>query len=490
MASVTQSAAETRGDAPALVWLRRDLRFDDNPALDAAARSGAPLVALYIFDEREGGAWRIGAASRWRLHGALAALEQSLRAAGLPLILRRGDAAATLEAVIAQTGARAVYWNRLYEPFAMARDAAIEAQLRARGIVAASFNGALLFEPAKMRTRGGGAFRVFTPFWRACLAAPAPAAPLAAPKLFRAAPAPAGETLADWRLQPRRPDWAAGFRERATRGEAAARELLSAFVDTRVARYGAARDVLAGDATSHLASALHFGELSPRRVWRAVADASGEISGAFLRQLIWREFAAHLLVAFPDLPDAPLDKKFARFPWREDAAGFDAWRRGRTGYPLVDAAMRELWTTGTMHNRARMVAASFLVKHLLIDWRRGAAWFWDTLADADLANNSFGWQWVAGCGADAAPFFRVFNPVLQGEKFDADGDYVRRYVPELARLDAKFIHGPWAAPPAALRAAGVALGDAYPAPIVEHEFARQRALAAFRSLSGSADATP
>jgi deoxyribodipyrimidine photo-lyase len=490
MASATQSAAKpATSAAPAIVWLRRDLRLDDNPALIAAAQSGAPLVALFILDRDEAGDWRPGGATRWHLHGSLAALGDALQARGLPLTLRRGPTEAILGALIEGIGARSVYWNRIYEPWAMTRDAEIKTRLRARGLVAESFNGSLLFEPTKLRTQSGGAFKVFTPFWRACLAAPEPSAPLKAPAALRAAqPAPTSDALESWRLEPHRPDWANGLRANWTRGEAAALARLYAFAPQGAARYGETRDQMRDDATSRLSPYLHFGEISPRRVWRVVADALGQTSGAYLRQLIWREFAAHLLVAHPDLPTSPLDPKFSAFPWREDADGFTAWRSGRTGYPLVDAAMRELWITGHMHNRARMVAASFLVKHLLVDWRQGEAWFWDTLTDADLANNSFGWQWIAGCGADAAPFFRVFNPVLQGEKFDRKGDYVRRFVPELAKLDAKFIHRPWTAPARALRDAGVTLGETYPAPIVDHAAARARALAAFASLNAASRA--
>lgn len=468
--------------SPVIVWFRNDLRLDDNPALDAAARSGAPVIALYVLDDESAGAWRMGAASRWWLHHSLASLSRDLARLGVTLTLRRGRAEFVIENLLAETGADAVYWNRLYEPWAMRRDSEIKASLRGRGVTAESFNGSLLFEPAHLRNKQGEAFKVFSPFWRACLAAEGPAGvPLPAPAHLDAAPAPASDALDDWRLLPRKPDWAGGLRDNWRPGEAEARRRLVDFATHRAKDYKIARDFMAVDGVSRLSPHLHFGEISPRRVWTEAMAIAGDASLPFLRELGWREFCHHLLVARPDMPEQPLDPRFADFPWREDAAALEAWQRGRTGYPLVDAAMRELWITGYMHNRARMVAASFLVKHLLLPWQAGETWFWDTLFDADLANNSGGWQWVAGCGADAAPYFRVFNPVLQGEKFDAEGDYVRRYVPELARLDARWIHRPWEAPAEVLRAAGVTLGKNYPQPVVDHARARERALAAFEA---------
>jgi deoxyribodipyrimidine photo-lyase len=467
--------------APAIVWFRHDLRLFDNPALSAAAASGAPLIALYVLDEPAMGAWRHGAASRWRLHHSLASLARDLASRGVELVLRRGAADLALAGLIEQTGATAVYWNRLYEPWAVRRDGEIKTRLRERGLRVESFNASLLFEPATLDK----AYRVFTPFWRACLAAPGPATPLSTPERLVAVENVASERLEDWRLLPTKPDWAAGFRDIWRVGESAARERLEGFAESSAANYGAARDAPGQEGVSRLSPHLHFGEISPRQVWHEIVARVGEHGTPFLRQLGWREFCHHLLFANPDLPERPLDRRFERFPWRCDAEGFDAWKKGRTGYPFVDAAMRQLWRTGYTHNRARMVAASFLVKHLLLPWQEGEAWFWDTLVDADLANNACGWQWVAGCGADAAPYFRVFNPVLQGEKFDPEGAYVRRYVPELATLDAKFIHRPWEAPQEVLRAAGVALGETYPRPIVDHAFARKRALEAYAACRES-----
>jgi deoxyribodipyrimidine photo-lyase len=465
--------------APAIVWFRNDLRLADHPALNAAARSGAPIIALYVLDDVNAGDWRMGSASRWWLHHSLAALAADLAKLGVPLILRRGGAQFVIEELVSATGAGAVYWNRLYEPWAMRRDSEIKAQLRARGVTAESFNGSLLFEPTTLRTKAGDPFRVFTPFWRACLAAEPPAPPLPAPKKLNAAPAPQSDALDDWKLLPTKPDWAGGMRAAWRPGEKAAMARLKEFAQTDIKNYKLVRDFMARSGVSRLSPYLHFGEVSARQCWVVINEKPSDGGAAFLREIGWREFCHHLLVVNPDMPERALDDRFADFPWRNDPAGLRAWQKGQTGYPLVDAAMRELWQTGYQHNRARMVTASFLVKHLLIPWQEGERWFWDTLLDADLANNSGGWQWVAGCGADAAPYFRVFNPVLQGEKFDPEGEYVRRYVPELAKLDARYIHRPWEAPAEVLKAAGITLGKTYPKPIVDHAKARERALAAY-----------
>ncbi len=469
--------------APAIVWFRNDLRIADNPALTAAARRGAPLVALYILDDESAGQWRMGAAARWWLHHSLASLSQSLAQRGVTLTLRRGRAQYVFEQIVAETGAGAAFWNRLYEPWAMRRDEEIISQLRDDGVQTHCFNESLLFEPEKLRTKQGEPFRVFTPFWRTCLAAPSPPAPLPAPQSLRAAPLPPdSDDLGAWHLLPRNPDWAGGMRKAWLVGETAARAELADFTRNHIGDYKVERDFMGRVGVSRLSPHLHFGEISPRDVWHAITEPASIGGAAYLRELGWREFCHHLLVAHWDMPDRALDRSFERFPYRDDAEALEAWRKGETGYPLVDAAMRELWITGWMHNRARLVSASFLIKHLLIDWREGERWFWDTLVDADLANNSANWQWVAGCGADAAPYFRIFNPALQGEKFDPDGAYVRRYVPELAALDARYIHRPWEAPEGALRAAGVRLGETYPRPIVDHATARKRALAAHAEM--------
>ena len=474
-----------RPAAPVIVWFRQDLRLVDNLALLAAVATGRPIIALYILDEIGAGAWPLGGASRWWLRHSLAALAAQLTARGASLVLRRGQAGAILENLIAEAAAGAVFWNRCYEPAAIARDKAIKAALEARGIDAKSFNASLLFEPWTITTQSGQPFKVYTPFAKACRAAEEPAQPVPAPaRLTGLDPMPASEALDSWGLLPTRPDWAGGLRASWTPGEAGAAARLDRFLDAAVATYRSERNRPDLEATSRLSAHLHFGEIGPRQLWHATRARAGHGAGAehFISEILWREFAHHLLFHWPELPVRNWRAQFDGFPRTENAAGLAAWQRGRTGYPIVDAGMRELWQTGWMHNRVRMIVGSFLVKDLLLPWQSGAAWFWDTLVDADLANNSASWQWVAGCGADAAPYFRVFNPMLQGEKFDPEGDYVRRYVPELGKLPVKFIHRPWEADAAALRAAGVELGRTYPAPIVDHADARTRALAAFAAL--------
>ena len=466
---------------PVIVWLRQDLRLADNPALLAAVASGRPIIPLYILDETL--APGLGGASRWWLHHSLAALGRDLAARGAPLMLARGHAGAVLDTLAQQTGAATVHWNRLYEPLAIARDSGIKAALKALGVEAHSHNGALLHEPWTVATQAGGPFKVFTPFWRAARlgAVAPPAGP--APERLNGYPV-SGDVLADWGLLPTRPDWAGGFAA-WTPGEAGAGDALDRFLDHAVGGYADARDRPGRtDGTSRLSPYLHFGEIGPRQVWSALTALGdgGRGQAAFESELGWREFAHHVLFHFPQMPQADLRSGFEAMPWRDDPAQLTAWQTGMTGYPLVDAGMRELWTTGWMHNRVRMIVASFLIKDLMIDWRIGADWFWDTLVDADLAANAFNWQWAAGCGFDAAPYFRVFNPSGQGERFDADGAYVRRWCPELARVPDKWVHRPWEAPTAVLQMAGVRLGRDYPAPILDHAAARVRALCVFKAL--------
>lgn len=473
-----------------VVWFRQDLRLQDNPALGAALARGGPVVPVFIWDGAGEGDWLVGGASRWWLHHSLAALDESLRARGLRLILRRGNAEEVLGRLIRECGATGVHWNRRYEPAAVVRDAVLKTRLPALGAEARSFNAALLFEPHAVKNKSGGPFQVFTPFWRHCLTLPVevpakmPGGPWPAPKQW-----PESLRLEELELLPRI-RWDVGLAKVWQPGEAGAAARLKRFVTVAMDNYTDQRNRPDIEGTSALSPYLHFGEIGPRQIWAAVA-ATARGSGVFppsrgaqvfLSEVGWREFAHHLLFHFPHTPAEPLREEFARFPWRRDAVQLRAWQRGRTGYPIVDAGMRQLWQTGWMHNRVRMVVASFLVKHLRISWQEGAAWFWDTLVDADLASNTLGWQWTAGCGADAAPYFRVFNPVLQGEKFDAAGDYVRRWVPELARVPARWIHRPWEASAAELEAAGVRLGQDYPAPIVDHSAARAAALAAFHGL--------
>ncbi len=476
-----------------IVWFRRDLRLQDNPALAAAWRRGGAVIPVCIQDATGEGDWPPGGPSRWWLHQSLAALQTALRARGSRLVLAAGESGAVLRVLIKRTGATAVYWNRRYEPAGIARDRGLQAALAAAGVETEDFNAAQLFEPHTVRNKAGGPFQVFTPFWRHCLTLPV-AAPVKLPAGNLPAPAqwPASLALEELKLLPP-VRWDAGMAAGWQPGEAAATQRLKNFLALALADYAEKRNRPDTAGTSALSPHLHFGEIGPRQVWAAVQALSKE-SGvfpahrgaqAFLSEMGWREFACHLLYHFPATPLEPLQKEFAAFPWQQNARQLRAWQQGQTGYPMVDAGMRQLWQTGWMHNRVRMVAASFLVKHLRLSWHEGAAWFWDTLVDADLAANSLGWQWAAGCGADAAPYFRIFNPILQGAKFDPAGGYVRRWVPELAQLPAEFIHRPWEAPRPVLAAAGVTLGRNYPQPIVDHGEARAAALAALQAMRAS-----
>jgi deoxyribodipyrimidine photo-lyase len=473
-----------------LVWFRRDLRLNDNPALQAACARGADVIPVFVWAPEEEGAWAPGAASRWWLARSLAALDQSLRERGSRLILASGPTVEKILALVERARVQTVFWNRVHEPMALARDARVVQQLRARAIEVVETNGSLLLDPVEMRTGTGGPYRVFTPFARAALRQVRVTPPTAAPERLPAPTRwPRGVTLGALGLGAE-PGWSTKLRAAWQPGEAGAGRRLDRFVRDALETYALGRDHPALPGTSGLSPHLHFGEIGPGQVWRAVtraserATAAGAISSAeaYQRQILWREFAHSLLLHNPHTPARPLRAAFERFHWRRDGRALRAWQRGHTGFPIVDAGMRELWQTGWMHNRVRMVVASFLVKDLLIDWRQGARWFWDTLVDADLANNTFGWQWAAGCGADAAPFFRIFNPVLQGQRFDPQGAYVRRFVPELAQLPARWIHRPWSAPADVLARAGVRLGPSYPRPIVSHPAARQRALAALAGL--------
>ncbi len=460
-----------------LVWFRNDLRLNDNAALAAALATGGNILALYILDET------MGAAARWWLHNSLAALAADLQARGAMLVLRRGDAARIIPELVAETKVGSVHAARRLNPTQNAQDQCLGATLRQRGVVFQAHGTASLFAPEQI-TRSGGAHNVYGPFARACFAAGVAEDFFTAPAHIPGVMGVKSDRLEDWKLLPQ-PDWAQGLRDNWTPGEAGAQATLQTFLAGPLQNYAATRDVPGLAGTSKLSPYVHFGEISPHRLWHAAAAAAGPGDDVrkFLGELLWREFSLHLLWQYPNLRHEPIRREFAAMPWRDDAEALRSWQRGRTGIPIVDAGMRELWQTGWMHNRVRMICASFLIKHLLLPWQDGEKWFWDTLCEADEAANGASWQWVAGCGADAAPYFRVFNPVLQGRKFDADGAYVRRYVPELASLPDKHLQAPWEADTATLAQAGVELGRTYPLPIVSLTEGRARALAAFARIS-------
>jgi len=486
----------TDSSAPVLVWFRDDHRLSDNPALSAAAAAGSQVLCFYVLDEVSERIRPLGGAARWWLHGSLKALGEALERVGSRLLILRGSALPIVDKLVRETGACAIYWNRRYGATEIALDSMIKKSLTDRGIKAHSFNGRLLHEPWEIVNQAGKPFQVFTPYLRA-VRTQTIKAPLPAPRSLQGGIWPAtlldeAVSLPELSLEPSSPDWAGGLRREWQRGEQAAQDKLARFLEAGLKGYADDRDRPGRDGTSRLSPHLRFGEIGPRQVWHAVMAAVArqpdleQDAEKFLSEIVWRDFTHQLLHEHPHLPEKPHSSRFEGFPWIEDRVAIRAWQKGLTGYPIVDAGMRQLWQTGWMHNRVRMIVASFLVKHLLTDWRQGERWFWDTLVDADAANNAFSWQWIAGSGPDSAPFHRIFNPVAQGEKFDPDGSYIRTHVPELSELPAAFIHKPWEAPAGMLREAGVGLGETYPRPIVPHGPARERALEAFRSLRGLA----
>ncbi len=470
--------------SPVIVWFRQDLRLNDNPALAAALRQGA-VLPVYILDDSAAGEWKIGSAARWWLHHSLFSLAQSL-AGGLHLF--RGNAQEILLELCERTGAAGVYWNRCYEPWRIERDRIIKESLRSHEVEVQSYNGSLLWEPWQVLKRDRTPYKVFTPFYRnGCLQQPSPRKPITRPGVIKIhTDVGAALSLEELALLPQHP-WHEKFENCWQPGELGAAQCLERFLADGLNGYRVGRDYPARDHVSRLSPYLHCGELSPNQV-RSAAIAAGTAQQCeqdldhFLSELAWREFSYYQLFHFPQLPERCLQAKFEAFPWLKQGKGYSDWTQGMTGYPIVDAGMRELWETGYMHNRVRMIVASFLVKNQLFDWRLGEKWFRDCLVDADLASNSAGWQWVAGCGADAAPYFRIFNPVTQGRKFDPEGDYVRRHLPELAELPNRYIHSPWEAPVELLKQAGLELGVGYPLPIVDLKSSRERALAAYRGM--------
>ncbi len=446
-------------------------------------RRGGPVVPVFIWDPASESASAPGAASRAWLHRSLASLEARFRKFGTRLILRRGDPTEALLGLVEETGADTITWNRCYEPSIIKRDTTIKESLFAAGLEVRSFNGSLLFSPNRIENKAGRPFKVFTPFWKHCLTLPVREVIPFGISTWPGLKTPVrSEPLGALELRPS-VQWDSGMFREWIPGEVPARDRLHHVARELAVDYATGRDRPDRDGTSRLSPHLHWGEISPVRVFHQIRQAgAGKGGEVLLSELGWREFAHHLLYHFPDTVDQPLRPEFLLFPWKQDDLALKAWQRGRTGFPFVDAGMRQLWATGWMHNRVRMVVASLLVKHLLQSWQAGASWFWDTLVDADLANNTLGWQWTAGCGADAAPYFRVFNPIRQGEKFDLDGAYVRRWVPELSQLPTKWIHQPWEAPESILSEAGVRLGREYPRPFVDHTEGRRRALAAYEQI--------
>lgn len=480
-------------DSPVIVWFTHDLRLADNAALTRAAATGRPILPVYILDDVTPGDWAMGGASRWWLEKSLGSLQTSIADRGGRLCLRRGNSIDVLKQLATETSPHAIYFSGNHAPWSDHLEQEIARWCKADGIECKRFAGYLLHDPETIRTGAGDPYKVYTPFSKACFATEPFREPRPVPEDMRFwLGGIAKDDIADWKLYEARPDWASAFDERWMPGEQGARDKLDRFISDAVGDYKDDRDRPDLFATSRLSPHLHFGEISPHQCWHAtrhaMADGRRNIDrGAehFLKELLWREFSYHLLHHWPDLMSEPFRPEFSDFPWSDDDEALKRWQRGDTGYPIVDAGMRELWATGWMHNRVRMIAASFLIKDLLVPWQRGEAWFWDTLVDADIGSNSASWQWVAGCGADAAPYFRIFNPVLQGEKFDPDGAYVRRWVPELKRLPNAFVHKPWEAPALVLKDAGVVLGKTYPKPMVDHGKARDAALAAYDRIRKS-----
>ncbi len=464
-----------------LFWFNNDLRVRDNPGLSAAIKSG-PTVAIYILDQTT--PWPIQGAAAWWLHHSLKSLTDSLNQIGITLLLRKGNPVNELKTVCESLDIKNVFCSRTYTPHDRKLHQTMHKHCREKSIEFQRFPGTLLFEPEAIKNKQGNFFQVFTPYYKHCLNLamrspldlPPQQKPLDDIKAY-------SDEIESWKLLPQNPNWARGFYTLWQPGENAAINALDQAIETIVKNYSDTRNSLGVEGTSRLSPYLRFGELSPIYAWHSIASSmSFEHAESFLRQLVWREFNAHLLFHRPEIDLDNFKPKFNGFPWENNPAALKAWQTGQTGYPVVDAAMQQLWHTGWMHNRARMIVASFLTKHLLIDWREGARWFWDTLVDADLANNAGGWQWTAGCGADAAPYFRIFNPMTQGKKFDSEGSYIRQWLPQLAALNTKYIFSPWVAPASELAGAGIRLGENYPEPIVDHAFARQRALAAYNAI--------
>ena len=467
----------------AIVWFRRDLRLRDNPALDFAIQHSREVILLYIYSPEEEKPFQIGAASKWWLHHSLTTLSSQIEKLGGKLHIRAGESIEVIENIVKEQSASLITWNRLFDPKTIERDKIVKQKLKDLGLEVESFSGATLLEPWELKTTTGGPYQVFTPFWRALNKKYTSTTPIPAPKTI-ATRNIVSTSIEKLKLLPKI-KWDKDFYNTWTPGEQSAQTILSKFIKSKIKVYKEERDFPSIEASSTLSPHLHFGEISPKDIWFQCENGKNLFKNdiePFIRQLAWRDFAHHLLFHFPHTTDQPLKVAFKKFPWGKDKKLLEAWKTGMTGFPLVDAGMRELWKTGTMHNRVRMLVGSILVKNFLINWIEGAKWFWDCLVDADLANNTLGWQWIGGCGADAAPYFRIFNPITQSEKFDKNGKYIRKWIPELSALPDKWIHKPWEAPKEVLESANIHLGKTYPLPVVDLKESREIALEAYFSL--------
>ncbi|MEO0369252.1 MAG: deoxyribodipyrimidine photo-lyase [Pseudomonadota bacterium] len=464
-----------------IYWLRRDLRLAENPALNHASQQGE-VYPIFVLPKL------IGSASQWWLASSLTALVNEYAEHGISIKFSTEDAVAAIDRFCDEINPDLVVWNRDYSPSGIKDGAEVKAQLEKREIASQSFNAQLLIEPTKVFNKQGGPFKVFTPFWRHCKTIIEVEEPLPFPSLSSQSIRIDSSIEELGKLKPSKPNWAEGFDTHWKPGEEGAQANFNDFIDSSVDHYGEGRDFPALAHTSRLSPHLAWGEIGPQRIYRettaliAARQIDNDNAAKFLSEIGWREFCKYLMVHFPNLSAQPFNTKFEHFPWAENQVHLRAWQQGETGYPIVDAGMRELWQTGYMHNRVRMIVASFLTKHLLLDWRSGMDWFWDTLVDADIASNAAGWQWAAGCGADAAPYFRIFNPTLQAEKFDKEGAYIKHWVPELEKLNGKWLFRPWTASTEILVEAGIELGKNYPLPIVDHKEARERALSAYQAI--------
>jgi len=471
-----------------IFWFRQDLRLSDNPALHAAIKSGNAIIPFYCYNDVESGQWAPGAASRWWLHHSLSSLANDIKQCGSRLVIRKGDSVKCLTTLIKQTRADTIFINRLYEPDHIARDNQVSQELNKLGVNLQSFHGNLLYSPDAIRNQSGQPYRVFTPFYRYTLKLGFDSRVTARPKKLPAVPNHLkSDSIASLKLLPKI-KWYTSFEKYWLPGESGGLQNLKRFCKSGLSNYKVARDVPSMDGTTELSPHLHFGELSSRQIIsqlnRTVENSSERSSGnardSVVRELVWREFANHILVHFPFTTDQPFQEQFARFPWKQSDRQFmTAWQSGNTGIPIIDAGMRQLWHTGWMHNRVRMVVASLLTKNANLHWLNGAKWFWDTLVDADLASNSMNWQWVAGCGVDAAPYFRIFNPVTQGKKFDPQGEYVRRWIPELKNFPLRYLHEPWNSPLKLQQEADIIIGRNYPRPIIDLSSTRKQILASY-----------